>query len=470
MSMTHPMNPLASVDRHHLQADQFLAALISSSVDAIIGKTTDGVVLSWNAAAERLYGYSAAEMLGRDIAVLFPSRLLDEHDELLALARRGEGVTDLHTERLHKDGGCLEVSITVSPVIGPDGAVVGVATVAHDLTNEVQTMAALQESQRSATNALNLLEAFQETAPVGFGVVDRDFRIVRINKMLAAAQGSSVRDQIGRTVAEVVPMIWSRLESTFRRVLETGEVVVNLEVLAEFVAEPRRFHYALASYFPVRIDTEIVGVGMVVVDITDRKNAEQAQDKLTHAAVDAIAAMAEARDPYTAGHQRKVAELAGALATELGLEDDVIEGIRLAGNIHDIGKVSIPAEILVRPRELSPLEWEMVKGHPQIGAEIVGDIEFPWPVAEMILQHHERLDGSGYPSGLQGEEILIGSRIIGVADTVEAMSSHRPYRPAKGLGAGLDVITQGRGTLFDPQVVDACLRLFREGRFAFGDS
>src|SRR5664279_2772713 len=107
MSMTHPMNPLASVDRHHLQADQFLAALISSSVDAIIGKTTDGVVLSWNAAAERLYGYSAAEMLGRDIAVLFPSRLLDEHDELLALARRGEGVTCLHTERLHKDGGCL---------------------------------------------------------------------------------------------------------------------------------------------------------------------------------------------------------------------------------------------------------------------------------------------------------------------------------------------------------------------------
>jgi PAS domain S-box-containing protein len=409
-------------------------------------------------------------MLGRDIAVLFPSWLLDERDDLLTLARKGESVVDLHTERLRKDGGRLEVSITVSPVIGPDGAVVGVATVAHDLTKQVQTIAELQESQRSATQALNLLEAFQETAPVGFGVVDRDFRIIRINKMLAAAQGSSVQDQIGRTVAEVVPMVWSKLESTFRRVLETGEAVVNLEVSAEFVAEPGHFHYALASYFPVRVDTEIVGVGMVVVDITDRKKAEQAQAKLTHAAVEAIAAMAEERDPYTAGHQRRVAELAGAIGTELGLEDDVTEGIRLAGNIHDIGKVSIPAEILVRPRKLRPYEWEMVKGHPQIGADIVRDIEFPWPVAEMILQHHERLDGSGYPRGLRGEEILIGSRIIAVADTVEAMSSHRPYRPAKGLEAGLDVITQGRGTLFDPQVVDACLRLFREGRFAFGDS
>jgi PAS domain S-box-containing protein/putative nucleotidyltransferase with HDIG domain len=464
------VNPLALAEPHHLHADQFLAALVSSSDDAIIGKTTDGVVVSWNAAAERLYGYTAAEMLGCDIAVLFPLWMLDEHDDLLACARRGETVHDLHTERLHKDGRRIEMSITVSPVIGPDGAVVGVATVARALTKDVQAVAALRQSQRSATHALNLLEAFQETAPIGFGVVDREFRIVRINEMLAAAQGSSVQDQIGRTVAEVVPTIWARVEPVFRRVLETGEAVVNLEVPAEFVAEPDRFHYALASYFPVRIDTEIVGVGMVVVDITERKNAEQAQDKLTHAAVEAIASMAEARDPYTAGHQRKVAELAGALATELGLEDNVVEGIRLAGNIHDIGKVSIPAEILVRPGELRPLEWEMVKGHPQVGSEIVRDIEFPWPVAEMILQHHERLDGSGYPRGLRGEEILLGARIIGVADTVEAMSSHRPYRPAKGLEAGLDEITKGRGTLFDPPVVDACLRLFREGRFPLEES
>jgi PAS domain S-box-containing protein/putative nucleotidyltransferase with HDIG domain len=462
--------PLALVDRHHLQSDQFLAALVSSSDDAIIGKTTDGVVVSWNTAAELLYGYSAAEMLGRDIAVLFPLWMLDEHDGLLARARRGETVHDLHTERLHKDGRRIEVSITVSPVIGPDGAVVGVATVAHDLTREIRAIAELRESQRSANQTLNLFEAFQENAPVGFGFVDREFRILRINEMLAAVQGSTVEDQIGRTVAEVVPTIWSQVGSIFRRVLETGEAVVNLEVSAEFVAEPGHFHYALASYFPVRIDTEIVGVGMVVVDITERKNAERAQDNLTHAAVDAIAAMAEARDPYTAGHQRRVAELAGALATELGLADDVIEGIRLAGNIHDIGKVSVPAEILVRPGRLSPLEWEMVKGHPQVGSEIVKEIEFPWPVAEMIHQHHERSDGSGYPRGLRGEEILLGARIIGVADTVEAMSSHRPYRPAKGLGAGLDEITKGRGTLFDGPVVDACLRLFREGRFAFGES
>ena len=149
---------------------------------------------------------------------------------------------------------------------------------------------------------------------------------------------------------------------------------------------------------------------------------------------------------------------------EIGLDADTIEGIRVAAEIHDLGKIAIPAEILSRPTKLSAAEFELVKNHPRAGYDIVCHIPFPWPVADMILQHHERFDGSGYPNGIRGDQILIGARIIGVADVVEAMASHRPYRPARGIQAALDEIDRGRGTLYDPDVADACRRLWQQGR------
>lgn len=190
-------------------------------------------------------------------------------------------------------------------------------------------------------------------------------------------------------------------------------------------------------------------------------------DGSVEAAVRAIATAGELRDPYTAGHQRRVAELAVALGTELGLEADVVVGIGIASSIHDIGKLAIPAEILSKPGRLSDNEFALVKEHAQAGHDIVAGIDFPWPVAEMILQHHERLDGSGYPDGLHGEQISLGGRIVAVADVVEAMRSHRPYRPALGLPTALRTLAEGRDTLFDPDVVDACLRVFHEQRFEF---
>jgi len=181
----------------------------------------------------------------------------------------------------------------------------------------------------------------------------------------------------------------------------------------------------------------------------------------------AIALMVEKRDPYTAGHQNKVAELCFAIGRELGLDDDRLEGLRLGATIHDIGKVYIPAEILNRPGKLSKAEFEMIQTHPEVGYDIVKDVQFPWPVGQMILQHHERLDGSGYPKGLKGEEILLEARILAVADTVEAMSSHRPYRPALGPEKALAEIEKNRGITYDAAVVDACLKLFRKGDFSF---
>jgi putative two-component system response regulator len=168
------------------------------------------------------------------------------------------------------------------------------------------------------------------------------------------------------------------------------------------------------------------------------------------------------RDPYTAGHERRVAELAAAVATEMDLPAFTVEGIHFGALIHDLGKIQVPAEILSKPTRISPVEFELIKGHAQAGYEILKGIEYPWPVAEMARQHHERLDGSGYPRGLKGDDILLEARVLAVADTVEAMASHRPYRPGLGIDKALAEIKRGRGSIYDPLVADACLRLFRD--------
>ncbi|MCK9555230.1 PAS domain S-box protein [bacterium] len=183
--------------------------------------------------------------------------------------------------------------------------------------------------------------------------------------------------------------------------------------------------------------------------------------------INAMGSIVEVRDPYTAGHERRVAQLASAIASEMGLSDREIEGIRIASSIHDVGKIYVPAEILNKPAKISDIEYKIIKTHPRVGYDILKNIEFPWPVADIVLQHHERFDGSGYPFGLSGKNILMGARIIGVADVVETMSSHRPYRSAPGIDKALEEISGNRGNLYDPDVVDACLRLFREKNFMF---
>jgi GAF domain-containing protein len=172
--------------------------------------------------------------------------------------------------------------------------------------------------------------------------------------------------------------------------------------------------------------------------------------------------LSELRDPYTAGHERRVGRIAKAIAVELGLDDKTAEGLEVAGYLHDLGKITIPAEILARPGRLSEAEFMLIKGHSEASHSVLKQVEFPWPIAEIVLQHHERLDGSGYPRGLKGAEILPEARILAVADVVEAMASHRPYRPGLGLDRALAEIEQGSGRIYDPDVVRACLRLFRE--------
>jgi putative two-component system response regulator len=189
--------------------------------------------------------------------------------------------------------------------------------------------------------------------------------------------------------------------------------------------------------------------------------------KVLEGIIQAMSLTVESVDLYTAGHQRRVADLATAIAGEMGLSRDRIEGIRMAGMIHDIGKISIPAGILSKPGRLTEYEFGMIRSHPQVGFDILKQIEFPWPIAQIVYQHHERIDGSGYPQGLSGEKILLEAKILGVADVVEAMAMHRPYRPAFGIEKALEEISQNKGLLYDPDVVDACLKLFKEKRFEF---
>jgi putative nucleotidyltransferase with HDIG domain len=175
----------------------------------------------------------------------------------------------------------------------------------------------------------------------------------------------------------------------------------------------------------------------------------------------------EIRDPYTAGHQQRVAKLACAIAQEMGLPEEQIQGIRVAGTLHDIGKIYVPGEILSKPGQLRKNELNLIKDHAEVGYDLLKTIEFSWPVAQVVLQHHERMDGSGYPEGLSGDDILIEARIMGVADVIEAMASHRPYRPALSVEKALLEIIQKKDKLYDPQVVDACLKLFSEKQFSF---
>jgi HD-GYP domain-containing protein (c-di-GMP phosphodiesterase class II) len=183
--------------------------------------------------------------------------------------------------------------------------------------------------------------------------------------------------------------------------------------------------------------------------------------------IQAVSATVETRDPYTAGHQRRVSDLARTIAQEMGLSAEQIEGVRMAGFIHDLGKISVPAEVLNRAGVLDESEWAMVKKHPGVAWDILKNIDFPWPIAEIVHQHHERINGKGYPNGLKGKAISLEARILAVADVVEAMSSRRPYREALGIEKALEEINKNKGTLYDPQAVDSCTALFRRKGYTF---
>jgi len=302
---------------------------------------------------------------------------------------------------------------------------------------------------------------------------DTEFRVLQWNPSAEQIFGYSAAEAMGQHADFIVPghfkgqvdRVWNDLMAN-----RGGERSTN-----ENVTKDGRAIFCEWYNTPL-IDSEgrVIGVASLAQDVTERKQAEEslrqglAQLRSTlKAAIDSLASAIEMRDPYTAGHQKRVTRLARAIAGEMGLSDERVEAIEIAGVIHDLGKLYVPAEILSKPAKLTELEYAMIKMHAQAGYTILGKIDFPWPIAQIVHQHHELVNGSGYPQGLAGKDILLEARILCVADVVEAMSSHRPYRPALGITTALEEIAQKRGILYDREVVDACLRLFREKQFKF---
>ncbi len=296
--------------------------------------------------------------------------------------------------------------------------------------------------------------------------VSRNGCYVYANPRLEGILGYGPGELVGVSANDVVLPDDLSIMNAAREKLKTGEHT------AAYEARARRKDGSIVELGVQSVVVDFEGarstIGMAQ-DIGERHRAEAEiksyiarLEQTTEATLQAVALMVEQRDPYTAGHERRVGDLAAAIGAEMGLQENTVKGLRLTGYVHDLGKISVPAELLSKPSKLSSLEFQLIKTHAEAGYNILKDVDFPWPVAEVILQHHERPDGSGYPRQLKGAQILLEARIMAVADVIEAMSSHRPYRPGLGLDKALDEIEKNSGTLYDPQVAAACLRLFRE--------
>jgi PAS domain S-box-containing protein len=314
-----------------------------------------------------------------------------------------------------------------------------------------------------------------EEAPLGVALIDSlTGRICEVNPRFA--------EIAGRTKAEMVTIDWMSIThpDDVQEDLD-NMALMNAGKIHGFNMDKRYLHpdgcyvWISMTIAPMTVkDKSHTRHLCMIEDITERKRAEEklkdTMDSLRRAVSATIQVMVsavETRDPYTAGHQIRSAALSRAIATEMGLSGDQIDAIRMAGSIHDIGKLSIPAEILAKPTKLSEIEFKLIQEHARQGYEILKNIESSWPLAEMVYQHHERMDGSGYPRNLKGGDILIEARILAVADVVESMASHRPYRPALGINTAMEEIQKNSGTLYDKAVADVCLRLFRERGFQF---
>ena len=307
-------------------------------------------------------------------------------------------------------------------------------------------------------------------------MADGNSKILYWNKAAEKIFGYSAEKIIGRTLQEtIIPKKYQEAHSDCMDKFKNSDDGIVGGKTMEFSAIRKG-----GTEFPIEMSLSSVKrkgqwqAVSIIRDITERKQAEEKEkigvEKLKlslDGIINALALTVEQRDPYTAGHQQRVSKLACAIAGEMGIPVDQIEGIRMAGIIHDIGKMHIPTEILCRPGKLTKDEFNIVRSHAQVGYDILKGIEFPWPVADIVHQHHEKMDGSGYPMGLSNGDILMEARILCVADVVEAMASHRPYRPALGMDMALEEISKGKGIHFDANVVDACLTVIKEKEFVF---
>lgn len=476
-------------------------------------------ILDLNPAAEALTGYSRDEILGQDGALLHPEH---ERERIKQAVRDSQGdaggVSGFHIER--KDGRIIPVAISMSEFWTLAGRMVGI-WVFRDISDQVEKehrLAAQNWALKAYAGAASALSRAHSPEGLLEGICAA---IVRESVYLAAwvgvaedGEGKPVRVAAsagsGAGYLKGLDLSWSEqkpegqgptgvcIRTGELQILEDAETSPNYApwrerarrfgirssisvpiageigwrgVLIVYAAQPNAFEPASVEVFEALAEEIVHGVRAIQQERQlriEQQNLARTQAELTLALagmVGPIVTAMEMRDPYTAGHQGRVAELACAIGLEMGLPDDQMHGLKLAALVHDIGKISIPAEILTKPGTLNDAEWAMINLHSDTGYKILKDVPFAWPVAEIVRQHHERLDGSGYPAGLKGDEILAEARILGVADVVEAMASYRPYRPGIEIGLVLKQIEAEAGRQLDARAVQTCASMMRDGRF-----
>jgi PAS domain S-box-containing protein len=431
-------------------------------------------------AVKTLMGYEPEELLNLRASETMTSsswdmsmRTLSEFVEMEKSGQRENKKPQMfQLEMKRKDGSTVWTEVKVSFIRDENQRSLGLIGVSRDITERKRT----EEAQQKSEEQFRLLA---ENARDTIWAMDMNLQYTYMSPYVKQTLDYTPEEYILMPLNEI--MTPASLELCMQVFTEEMEIEKRRkrDPLWSRTIEIEHIHRS-GKIVPVEIKLTFIrnaagqatGFLGYTRDITERKlaaaklqqtldNLKKAVDTTIHVMVSVI----EARDPYTAGHQLRVADLARAIATEMGLDQEEIDGIQLAGSIHDIGKLSVPAEILSKPTKLTKIEYSMIKEHPQSGYEILKDVESPWPLAQVAYQHHERMDGSGYPRNLKGDEILMEARIMAVADVVEAMSSHRPYRPSLGIDAALEEIEKNKGILYDDAVAAACLRLFRENGY-----
>lgn len=430
---------------------QKMASIVKHSIEVVSLTDPEGNMVFLNETGCRMLGIEPARVTGKNIMDVIPGELQPMfRTQVMSILNKGGSWEGELQYRNQKTGKLLDVYTMAYAIKNPaSGAPRYFASVSLDITERK----VMEENYRSIFD--NAREGIFRTTPEG--------RFVLANRAMARILGYDSSEALIDGITDIPGQLYIHPEERSQTLefLEREGYVKNAEV--QWKRKDGATIWVHRTMRAVRDEKgKILYLEGLVTDITDRKKSVDQLRKALVDTIQAIASIVESRDPYTAGHQRRVADLAAAIAAEMGLSAELIEGLRMAGVIHDIGKVSVPSDLLNMPRKLTDIEFSLIKTHAKSGYEMVKDIEFPWPIARMILEHHERINGSGYPNGLTGDKLLLESRILAVADVVEAMATHRPYRAALSLDVAMDEITKNRGVIYDPDAVDACLRLFRE--------
>ncbi|MGA3282153.1 MAG: PAS domain S-box protein [Smithella sp.] len=431
--------------------------LFETASDGIIFlEQREGKITHANPASEKMLGYTKKELIGNKLQDIGVSLDMGDFQKTIQHLNRNGFINYTDVPVRTKSGQQMDTDIYL----------VDRATLVQCSIRDVSERKRKEEELRKSEEKYRtILEDIQE----GYFEVDFAGNFTFFNDALCRALGYSKEELMGMNNRQYTDKENSeKLFQTFNKVYNTGEPTDGLD--CQIIRKDGTKRYVEASVSLQKDSSDKPkGFRGIVRDVTERKRAEvklqQTLDSLNNAVAATIQVMVSAvemRDPYTAGHQLRSANLACAIAEEMGLPKEKIDGIHMAGSIHDIGKLSIPAEILSKPTKLTEIEFSLIKEHSLSGYEMLKNVESPWPLAQIVYQHHERMDGSGYPRNLKGDEIIMEARIMAVSGVVEAMASHRPYRPGLGMDAALVEIEKNRGILYDATVADACLRLFRE--------